>query len=153
MLADVVIVGAGPVGATPALALADSDLNVLVLDARAAGETLRGDRSLALSHGARLIFERIGVWGALAATRDAATPITRIDISQAGGFGAMELAAEEQGVPALGYVVNYRALQVARDAALARSRVAVRHATTVSAVGGTPAYAAVTLEAAVSEQL
>ena len=82
MLADVVIVGAGPVGATLALALADGDLDVLVLDARAAGETLRGDRSLALSHGARLIFERIGVWGALAATPDATTPITRIDISQ-----------------------------------------------------------------------
>ena len=147
MLADVVIVGAGPVGATLALALADGDLDVLVLDARAAGETLRGDRSLALSHGARLILERIGVWGALAATPDAATPITRIDISQAGGFGAMELAAEEQGVPALGYVVSYRALQAALDAALARSRVAVRHATTVSTVGGTPAYAAVTLAA------
>jgi len=153
MLADVVIVGAGPVGATLALALADGDLDVLVLDARAAGETLRGDRSLALSHGARLIFERIGVWGALAATPDAATPITRINISQAGGFGAMELAADEQGVPALGYVVSYRALQAALDAALARSRVALRHATTVSTVGGTSAYAAVTLAATESEPL
>ncbi len=153
MLADVVIVGAGPVGATLALALAEGDLDVLVLDARAAGETLRGDRSLALSHGARLILERIGVWGALAATPDAATPITRINISQAGGFGAMELAADEQGVPALGYVVSYRALQAALDAALARSRVAVRHATTASTVGGTPAYAAVTLAATGSEPL
>ena len=153
MLADVVIVGAGPVGATVALALADGELDVVVLDARAAGETLRGDRSLALSHGARLIFERIGVWSALAATPDAATPITRINISQAGGFGAMELAADEQGVPALGYVVSYRALQAALDAALARSRVAVRHATTVSTVGGTSAYAAVTLAATESEPL
>ena len=42
---------------------------------------------------------------------DAATPIARIDISQAGGFGAMQLAADEQGLPALGYVVSYRALQ------------------------------------------
>ena len=56
------IVGAGPVGATLALALADADLDVVALDARAPGETLRGDRSLALSHGARLIFERLGVW-------------------------------------------------------------------------------------------
>jgi len=151
MLADVVIVGAGPVGATLALALADSDLDVVVLDARAAGDTLRGDRSLALSHGARLILERVGVWSALAATADAVTPITRIDISQAGGFGAMQLAAEEQGVPALGYVVSYRALQAALDAALARSGIALRHRTTVSAVGGTPAYAAVTLDNAESE--
>src|SRR6188472_269823 len=144
MLADVVIVGAGPVGATLALALAGSELDVVVLDARAAGDTLRGDRSLALSHGARLILERIGVWSALAATADAVTPITRIDISQAGGFGAMQLAAEEQGVPALGYVVSYRALQAALDAALARSGITLRHRSTAVAVGGTPAYAAVT---------
>ncbi len=153
MLDDVVIVGAGPVGATLALALAEGDLDVAVLDARAAFETLRGDRSLALSHGARLTLERLGVWGALAAMPDAATPITRIDISQAGGFGAMQLAAEEQGLPALGYVVSYRALQLVLDAALARSRVGLRHGATVSAVGGTPAYAAVTLDEPQSEPL
>ena len=66
---DVVIVGAGPVGATLALGLADSDVRVAVLDARAEGETPRGERSLALSHGARLILERRGVWGVLAACR------------------------------------------------------------------------------------
>jgi len=153
MLDDVVIVGAGPVGATLALALADGDLDVVVLDARAPGEVPRGDRSLALSHGARLIMERVGVWGALADTADAVTPITRIDISQAGGFGAMELAAEEQSLPALGYVVGYRALQRALDAALGRSRVAVRHRMAVKEVGGTPAYAAMSLEQTDSEPL
>ncbi len=141
---DVIIVGAGPVGSTLALAIAGADLDVLVLDARAAGETLRGDRSLALSHGSRLILERLGAWGALAATPDAVTPITRIDVSQAGGFGGMQLDAEEQGIPALGYVVRYRLLQAALDAALARSDVVLCHRTTAASVGGTPAYAAVT---------
>jgi 2-octaprenyl-6-methoxyphenol hydroxylase len=56
MLHDLVIVGAGPVGATLALAVSNADLDVVVLDARAKGETTRGDRTLALSHGARLIF-------------------------------------------------------------------------------------------------
>ena len=37
MLHDVVIVGAGPVGATLALAIADADLDVVALDARAGG--------------------------------------------------------------------------------------------------------------------
>jgi 2-octaprenyl-6-methoxyphenol hydroxylase len=153
MIDDVVIVGAGPVGATLAHALADSGLDVVVHDARAAGETIRGDRSLALSLGARLILERLGVWGALATTPDSVTPITRIDISQSGGFGTIQLAAEEQRVPALGYVVSYRALQAALDAALARSRVAVRHRLSVSAVGGTPAYGAVTPEDGGAEPL
>jgi 2-octaprenyl-6-methoxyphenol hydroxylase len=153
MLHDVIVVGAGPVGSTFALAIADGDLDVVVLDARAEGETLRGDRSLALSHGARLILERLGVWGALAAMPDAATPIARIDISQAGGFGAMHLSADEQGIPALGYVVSYRALQAALDSALVRSGVMLRHGVTATSVGGTPAYAAVTAGAAASELL
>jgi len=143
MLHDVAIVGAGPVGATLALALADGDLDVVVLDARAAGETLRGDRSLALSHGSRLILERCGVWAELAAMPDAVTPIAVIDVSQAGGFGMTRLAAADFELPALGYVVAYRALQAALDAALARAGVRVRHGVTALRVGGTPAYAAV----------
>jgi 2-octaprenyl-6-methoxyphenol hydroxylase len=142
-LHDVVVVGAGPVGATLALTLADGDLDLLLLDARAPGETLRGDRSLALSHGARLVLERLGVWTGLAAAPGAVTPIEAIDISQAGGFGAARLAAAEQRLPALGYVVGYRALQSALDAALARAGLPVRHGATATAVGGTPAYAAV----------
>jgi len=143
MLHDLAVVGAGPVGATLALAVADADLDVVVLDARAAGETARGDRSLALSHGARLIFERLGVWGELAAFPGAATAIAAIDISQVGGFGLAHLTAAENDLPALGYVVRYRALQAALDAALARSGAAMRHGAAVKAVGGTPAYAAV----------
>lgn len=143
---DVAIVGAGPVGATLALLLADGDLDVVVLDARARGETLRGERSLALSHGARLILERCGVWPVLASATDAVTPILEIDVSQAGGFGMTRLAAAESALPALGYVVSYRALQAALDQALAGAGIGVRHGVTATSVGGTPAYAAVALE-------
>ena len=76
---DVVVVGAGPVGATLALALRHADLDAVVLDARAAGETARADRSLALSHGARLILERLGVWTPLAGAAGAVTPIAARD--------------------------------------------------------------------------
>jgi len=142
---DVVIVGAGPVGGALALAIADADLDVVALDARAPGAAPRGDRSLALSHGARLIFERLGVWSRLAAASGAVTPITTVDISQAGGFGVTRLTADEQDVPALGYVVSYLALQHAIDGELARTRTDLRFGTQVQSVGGTPAYAAVTL--------
>src|SRR5689334_17677887 len=143
---DVVIIGAGPVGATFALALAESDLDVVALDARARGEVPRGDRSLALSHGSRPTFERVGVWAALAATRDAVTPITAIDVSQAGGFGTVRIDAREQDLPALGYVVSYRALQAALDAALARTRVDLRYGVRVAGVSGTPSHASIVLE-------
>ncbi len=148
---DVAIVGAGPVGGTLALALADADLDVVAFDARAAGTAVRGDRSLALSHGARLIFERLGVWPRLGAMAGAVTPITTIDISQAGGFGVTRLDAREQGLPALGYVVSYVALQGAIDAALATTRTVVRFGTPVAQVGGTGEYAMVGLQDAAAQ--
>ena len=135
---DICIVGAGPVGATLALALAGEGVDLVALDARAEGGTLRGDRSLALSHGARLIYERLGVWGELASRAGAVTPIVRIDVSQAGGFGAAVLDAADVGLPALGYVVSYVALQEALDAATERARIDVRYATPVEGIDATP---------------
>jgi 2-octaprenyl-6-methoxyphenol hydroxylase len=143
MLHDLVIVGAGPVGATLALALADSDLDVVTLDARPAGSIARSDRSLALSHGARLIFERLDVWSEVAATPGAVTPITAIDISQRGGFGRARLYARDHGVDALGYVVSYRALQHALDAALARAGISIEHGVGVTRVSALAASAKV----------
>jgi 2-octaprenyl-6-methoxyphenol hydroxylase len=142
---DVVIAGAGPVGATLALALADTGLDVVALDARPRGEIARGDRSLALSHGSRLIFERLGIWGALSSTHGAVTPIGAIDISQAGGFGSASIDAREQGLPALGYVVSYRALQAALDDALARTGIDVRFDARVEGMRSEPGRARVAL--------
>lgn len=142
---DICVVGAGPVGATLALALAGSGLDVVALDARAPGGTLRGDRSLALSHGARLILERLGVWSPLSEAPGAVTPIERVDVSQANGFGAATLDAADVGLPALGYVVSYVALQSALDVALERARVDVRFGATVERVDATPALATVTV--------
>ena len=143
MLHDVVIVGAGPVGATLSLALARDHLDVVAVDARPAGASLRRDRSIALSHAARLVFERVGVWRDLVAMPQAVTPILAIDVSERGGFGSARLDAAEQGVPALGYVVSYRALQSALDAALGRAGVSVEHGLTVTRVSATPSYACV----------
>jgi 2-octaprenyl-6-methoxyphenol hydroxylase len=133
--------------------LADADLDIVALDARPAGATQRGDRSLALSHGARLIFERLAIWPRLGSVAGAVTPITEIDISQAGGFGVTRLVAEEQGIPALGYVVSYRALQAAIDEALARTGIEVRFGAAATSVTGNPAHVAVALAGEASTPL
>jgi 2-octaprenyl-6-methoxyphenol hydroxylase len=135
---DLVIIGAGPVGATLALALRESDIDVVALDARPAGTIARSDRSLALSQGARLVFERLGVWSDVASSPGAVTPITDIDISQRAGFGRARLHATDQGVEALGYVVSYRALQHALDAALSRAGMTVEHGVAVTRVSADP---------------
>src|SRR5207244_8362218 len=78
-------------------------------------------------------------------TRGVVTPITSVDISQARGFGMTRLVASDHDVPALGYVVSYRALQSALDAALARAGIGIQFGAAANKVGGTPAYVAVTL--------
>lgn len=105
---DVLIVGGGPVGAATALALRGSSLAVGLLEARAPQAAGLDPRPLALSHGSRLILERLGVWESL----QPATPIERIHVSQRGGFGRAELDARKAGLPALGYVVDYGRLAV-----------------------------------------
>jgi 2-octaprenyl-6-methoxyphenol hydroxylase len=139
--ADIVIVGGGPVGAALALALQGSGLDVLSLEARgaeAAALVAADERPLALSHGSRLILERLDVWGALAN----ATPIKRIHVSQSGGFGRVLLDARDADLPAYGYVVPYgelvRALSQAAQQRLPRyrfgARVTAMHSEGASAV-------------------
>jgi 2-octaprenyl-6-methoxyphenol hydroxylase len=117
---DVLIRGMGPVGATLALALRGCALRVAVVDRPSPAQArARAFRPLALSYASRLILERIGVWHRLAPT-----PIERVHVSQQGGFGRTLLEAADAGVPALGYVVEYAALDAALRAELARAAIA-----------------------------
>jgi 2-octaprenyl-6-methoxyphenol hydroxylase len=120
MHVDVAVVGAGPVGAAAALELAFAGLEVLLVEAREAGTTVVDSRPLALSHGSRLILDRLGVWNTL----DDVTPIDRIHISQRGGFGRAVFTATEAELPALGYVLDYPGLAAALGVAIARAESA-----------------------------
>jgi 2-octaprenyl-6-methoxyphenol hydroxylase (EC 1.14.13.-) len=102
---DIVIVGAGPVGMTLALALADSPLRVLLLDRQAANGWAKDPRAIALAHGSRQLLERLQAWNA-----PAATAIRTIHVSQRSGFGRTLIEAEDYALPALGYVMRYRDL-------------------------------------------
>jgi 2-octaprenyl-6-methoxyphenol hydroxylase len=79
-----------------------------VLEARATAAS-DDQRTLALSHGSRLVLERLAVWG----EGLRATPIRIIHVSQRGGFGRATLTAQDVGLPALGYVASYATLQSA----------------------------------------
>lgn len=125
----VLIVGAGPVGAVCALALQQQGIRAHVLEAQP--EDARADtRTLALSHGARLILERLGVWDTL----EDVTPIRRIHISQRGALGVARLSADEANVPALGYVLPYALLTAALKRALADAGVAVEYGVAVARI-------------------
>ena len=119
------IIGAGPVGALCALAMQHFGIAPTVLEAREQSRGASDARTLVLSHGSRLILERLGVWARL----NRYTPITRIHISQRGGFGTAQISAEEEQLPALGYVVSYSALEIALETQLAAAGIAVQYGT------------------------
>lgn len=97
---DVAVAGGGPVGCAFALAVAGSGLSM----ARIAGDAPLADRPIALSHGSRLILERLGVWDSIPNT-----PIETIHVSQQ-GFGRTVMRRAELALPALGYVTSYSEL-------------------------------------------
>ena len=141
---DIIVVGGGPVGAALALGLERRGRKVTLLEARSAGSVEDDARTLALSHGSRLILERLGVWPLPVAP----TPILAIHVSQCKSFGRVELTADEAAVPALGYVVEYGSLRRALSAALAQTRVRVETGCTALAVRGNAQCGTVAVEQA-----
>jgi 2-octaprenyl-6-methoxyphenol hydroxylase len=98
---DILVRGAGPVGCVAALALRENK-TVRLLGKTAPAAPFR---PIVLSYASRLILDRVGVWPSLSPT-----PIDRIHVSHAGGFGRTVFDAADAGVPALGYVLEYAAL-------------------------------------------
>jgi 2-octaprenyl-6-methoxyphenol hydroxylase len=113
LVVDVAIAGGGLVGASLALALAQLQLKVALLEAvpfGAVDQPSFDDRSTALSNGSRRIFEALGVWPLI---EREATAIRRIHVSDQGRFGFTRIDAREQGLNALGYVVINRVMGAA----------------------------------------
>ncbi len=135
----IAIIGAGPVGALTALALHEKhSLHSVALFDAAAPREIAFARTLALSHGSRLLLERVGVWDAIS---PAPQPIEFIDVTQRDGIGHAIIRATECSVPALGYTLTYASLKAAMDAALARAGISVRYNANVSRVTTDPSCA------------
>ena len=107
---DVLIVGAGMVGSSLALALQNTSLKIGIIEAQnieTDSQPSFDDRGIALSYGSQRIFETLGLWPAL---KQHATPILDIHISDRGHFGVSRLSAKAAGVPALGQVLTAKHL-------------------------------------------
>lgn len=108
---DLIIVGGGMVGASLACALADTPLRIAVIEARPFDSRQQPSfdaRTVALAYGSRQIFDAMGIWDRIEAL--GVTPIRSIHVSDRGHIGSTHLQAAQQGIDAMGYVVETRIL-------------------------------------------
>ncbi|MBA1237388.1 MULTISPECIES: 2-octaprenyl-3-methyl-6-methoxy-1,4-benzoquinol hydroxylase [Stutzerimonas stutzeri subgroup] len=115
MQADLIIVGAGMVGSTLALALEGCGLDIVVLDASSL-EVVEFDpqcsfepRVSALSAASQRILQRVGAWPGIAARR--ASPYTDMHVWDGSGTGQIHFSAETVHAEVLGHIVENRVVQ------------------------------------------
>ncbi len=127
---DVVIVGAGLVGAALALGLARVGFRILLADKAAPPAEMSGDgRGLALAHSSVAVLEGLDIWSSL---QPVAYPVKHIHVSQQGHFGALRLNHRALAVSALGFVCPASTLQRALSKALTgAAEITIAWATTL----------------------
>lgn len=135
---DIVISGAGPVGSALALLLArvaPRPGRIVLLARNAAAHSPPADpfqadpRTLALNHGSRALLEPLNAWPAQWAD------INTVHVSQRGRMGRALITHDELGVPRLGSVVAYSALQQRLSAAVLQSGITLFEADSSSQSG------------------
>ena len=129
---EIAIVGGGLAGVTLALALESLQYSVTLIETKPLvkpAERHFDSRCLSLSWGSVQILQSLGLWKLLATN---ASPIAKVHVSDQGHFGRVCLSAEEQQVPALGYVIEMPSLAGALWQRLTQSRVTVLSPTTVT---------------------
>jgi len=109
---DLIIIGGGLAGASLACALKHSSLKIAVVEAypvNTDSQPSYDDRTVALSYGSHCIFDSMGLWSSL---EPYAQAIDTIHISDRGHFGVTRLTKQQEGVEALGYVMENRRIGI-----------------------------------------
>lgn len=102
---DIIIVGGGFVGASLAIILAKEHFQVALIEATEDDPALKAenDRTIVLSYSSKVILETIKVWEGF---QEHACAIKTIHVSDHGHFGITRMSAQEEQIPALGYVMS-----------------------------------------------
>ncbi len=118
---DVVVVGAGVVGAAAALRLAAEGLRIAIVEAHAPlpwNPAAPDLRVYAFAPDAQALLEEVGSWAAVAAAR--AHPYRHMRVWDAAGGGELAFDADQMGRACLGHIVEHGLLVDRLWSALAR---------------------------------
>lgn len=154
---DIVIVGGGLVGLSLAAALSHARLSIALIDAapraaefereapRTEGAVLQSGidaRVSAINPTSREFLDRIGGW-----PRDDVAPFVKMSVRDTRGTGAVAFDADDAQEPALGYIVENRAIQLALTRTLEASPVALMDGQRIDRIEESGEGYRVTLEA------
>ncbi len=106
---DIVIVGAGLVGCSLALALQKQGLRIAVLEKNLPDFSSNHSvfRPISLAYSSVRILQTLGLWSSLA---ESAAPIKKVQVSEKGAFGSLCFNAKDYQLSALGQVVSFEVL-------------------------------------------
>ena len=125
---DVAIVGAGMVGASLALRLAQEGFDVAVIETREPNAWKADDdldlRVVALAPSSVDFLDRAGVWKAIAASR--ISPFRKMHVWDSVAPGELTFDAADRGESALGYIVENRLVQSTLWQNLQQARITLR---------------------------
>jgi 2-octaprenylphenol hydroxylase len=112
---DVIIIGAGIVGATAACALGEAGVTVALVEARPfvpdTDDGVRDARVFAVTRASQRIFEALGVWERIVARE--ACPFTDMEVWDAGGTAVIHFDCADIGETCLGHMVEPRIIHAA----------------------------------------
>ena len=144
---DALVVGAGMIGSTCALALAREGLSVIVFDKYPAHQSTLSEpqRVSAINQASENILRRLDVWTGIAASRP--QPFERIEVWDAGNTGAISFDASTIGLAHLGHIVRNSAISSTLHQALtAEPGVSLHFGDTPAAITSSESSIAVSLE-------
>lgn len=104
---DVAIVGGGIVGSTLAIALKDSGLRVVVIEAQSQSIAIAKGQAYAIHLSSSRIYEGIGVWDAIAPQVE---HFTQVHLSDGNCPSVVKFKPRDLKTPVLGYVAEHRVL-------------------------------------------
>lgn len=112
---DVVISGAGMVGAALAGLLSQHDLSIAVIEPRVPKKFVETDeydlRVSAINYASQMALDQVGVWDRIQSMR--ISPYENMTVWDATGDGSIHFRADEIGAPYLGYIIENSVIQSA----------------------------------------